>query len=99
VTALEAAAQAHADLLDRLERIERAQAEILRRLDEQARRGEAEFLDGVALAKVLGITGAALRMRLRRGSGLAGIALVVDGRRVWRRADVEALLSRGRGGK
>ena len=95
MTALEAAAQAHHDLLDRLDRIERHQAEILRRLDEQAKRGEVEFLDSAALAQMLGVTGAALRMRLRRGSDLAGIALMVDGRRVWRRSDVEALVARG----
>lgn len=61
-----------------------------------AHRGEAEILDGPALARLLGVTPAALRMRLRRGSDLAAVARTVDGRRVWRRADVDLLLARGR---
>jgi hypothetical protein len=94
MTALEAAARAHADVVDRLERIERAQEEILRRLAEQSHSMEAEYLDSPALATALGITSAALRMRLRRGSDLASIALMLDGRRAWRRRDVDALVAR-----
>ena len=99
MTALEAAAQAHADVMAHLERIERAQAEIVRKLDALTVRGEAELLDSTALAQLLGITGAALRMRLRRGSDLVGLAVELDGRRVWRREDVRALLRRGRCGR
>lgn len=57
---------------------------------------EAHYLDSSALAKMLGISPAALRMRLRRGSAFSGIALTVDGKRVWRRGDIEALIARNR---
>ena len=59
--------------------------------------GRSEFIDGPALAGMLGLTGAALRMRLHRGSDLAGIARIVDGRRLWARRDVEVLLARSDG--
>jgi hypothetical protein len=36
-------------------------------------------------------------MRLARGSELAAIAFVVDGRRCWRRSEVDALLRRRNG--
>jgi len=54
------------------------------------------FIDTNALAAVLGgITARALRARLRRGSDFAAIALTVDGKKVWRRSDVEALIATG----
>jgi hypothetical protein len=46
------------------------------------------------LAAYLGIKESTLRTRLHRGSELAQIALTLDGRRCWRRTDVDSLLSR-----
>jgi len=91
----EAAERAHADLLVRLSHIEEQQEQILRLLAELRRREEAEYLDVAALAKLLGITSPALRMRMKRGSTLLGIALRIDGKRVWRRTDVEMLIAKG----
>lgn len=69
-------------------------AEVRAALAEQR---ECQLLDSRGLADYLGTTPAALRMRLRRGSDLAAIAVELDGKRAWRRADVEALIARGRG--
>jgi len=60
-----------------------------------AEREADRLLDGPALARYLGLTPAALRMRLRRGSSLGRLALDLDGRKVWRRADVDAAIRDG----
>jgi len=67
-------------------------AEVVR--EALAEREADRLLDAPALARYLGCSPAALRMRLHRGSALAQLALTVDGRRVWRRSDVEAMLRR-----
>lgn len=64
---------------------------VRRLLDEN---DQDQLLDTNALSRVLGISPRALRMRLTRGSQLAEIALSIDGRRVWRRRDVQALMAR-----
>jgi hypothetical protein len=56
------------------------------------------FLDAHDLAGLLGISPEALRKRLARGSELAAVAVTLDGRRVWRRGEVTAMLSRPRRG-
>ena len=56
-------------------------------------REETCYLDSKQLAQRLGITRRALSQRLHRGSQLAAIAQWLDGKRVWRRQDVEALLT------
>jgi hypothetical protein len=62
----------------------------------ERRDAPAELLDVPALARLCGCSPRALRQRLRRGSELASIALKVDGRRRWRRGDIDALLARAR---
>lgn len=53
-----------------------------------------ELLDTSGLAKLLGCTPRALRMRLARGSELVALALTVEGRRAWKRSDVDGWLAR-----
>lgn len=64
--------------------------------EEMERRDAEQHMDSVALAKYLGLSGAkALNGRLARGSALLGIALKLDGARVWRKSDVDRLLADG----
>jgi hypothetical protein len=56
-------------------------------------REAAGYLDSAQLAQRLGITTRALNARLRRGSDLAAIARSLDGKRVWLRQDLEALIA------
>lgn len=69
-------------------------AEILKALE--AREKTIHF-NSTQLAQYLGITRRALSMRLRRGSKLATIAKTLDGKRVWRRDEVDGLLGRQSG--
>lgn len=57
-------------------------------------RDVAQYINQTELGHWLGIKSSALSMRLKRGGELASLARTVDGRRVWSRADVEALLAR-----
>lgn len=52
------------------------------------------IMDTVALARYLNITRSALSQRLRRASSLASISTYLDGKQVWRKSDVDALLIR-----
>lgn len=64
--------------------------ELKRALDE---RDADQLLDTKALARLLGAPSArAVRARLSRGSELAAIAFVVDGRKMWRRSEVMRVL-------
>lgn len=54
-------------------------------------RDEMELLDQPALARIMNCSNEALRMRLKRGSVLAQLAVNIDGRRMWRRRDIDAL--------
>jgi hypothetical protein len=65
-------------------------AEVLERV--LVDRDRDRLLDRRALAALIGITPAALRQRLRRGSDLAQLATILDGKQMWRRSDVEGLL-------
>jgi hypothetical protein len=66
-----------------------------------ARHAADRLLDSVALAEYLGLSVKAVGMRLsrartgKRPSALAAIALQLDGRRVWRKADVDGLVASG----
>jgi hypothetical protein len=51
------------------------------------------FVSQADLARYLGITPKALSMRLARGSELMALAMTVDGRRAWRKSEVDAVLS------
>jgi hypothetical protein len=62
----------------------------------ERRNSPSELLDLPTLAALLGCSTRALRARLRRGSELGSVALEIDGRKVWRRSDVDAFLARGR---
>jgi predicted transcriptional regulator len=62
--------------------------------DELRQRDATEYINQSALARLLGLTPAALSMRIKRGGELAQIARTIDGRRVWARRDLEAMLSR-----
>jgi len=76
---------------DLVERVAEAAAQkVLAALDA---RESSTYLSTVQLAEHMGLSTRALYMRLRRGSSLSAIALTVDGRKVWRRRDVDALLS------
>ena len=82
-----AAQRAVARVLEHLPEIIRAELD---------RRHAGALLSHAALAKRLGISAKALSARLARGSELAALALNVGGRRVWRAADLDAALARGR---
>lgn len=73
-------------------------AELRATVERLAARDEAAYLDTVGLARVLGCSPRALRMRLGRPSGdtLRALAVEIGGRRMWRRSDVDALARRGR---
>jgi hypothetical protein len=83
-------AKQHADIIAGVREVVRT---------EMAAREAERILDDGSLAKLLGISRRALQARLSRGSELANIATRLDGRRVWRKSDVEALVARGGAGK
>jgi len=78
-----------------VEAVRAAVAEELKRaLDE---RDSEQLLDTNALAKLMGVPSArAMRARLSRGSQLAGLAFLVDGKKMWRRSEVMRVLEQAR---
>jgi hypothetical protein len=61
--------------------------------EELARASTERIMSRVQLAEYLGISAKALGMRLARGSALTAIRFALDGKEVWRKSDVDALLS------
>lgn len=74
-------------------RIEAALARVLERREQDRIMSQAD------LARYLGLRPGTLAMRIARGSALASIAVTLDGRRVWRKSDVDLLLSAAKAAK
>ena len=71
-------------------------AEVVELRTEIRRRDLTEWLSQADVARKLGLSAAAMSMRCKRGrSQLAQLASTVDGKRVFRRADIEAMLAKG----
>lgn len=92
---LDANALAAALIIELRDALVRAVEEAVRQsLDQSV--GE-RFLDVRELSALLGVTPAALKMRMRRGSSLRSLAVQIDGRRLWPRSVVLAALRVGSG--
>jgi hypothetical protein len=80
---------------------EQVAAKILEKLPELvrvelARRDADRHMDSTELTRYIGLPSTkALNARLGRGSALKAIALNLDGKRVWRKSDVDRLLADG----
>jgi hypothetical protein len=60
------------------------------------RRDSDRIMDTGELASYLGISPAALRKRISRGSELASLRFELDGRAVWKKCDIDAAVARKR---
>jgi hypothetical protein len=77
--------------------VERVTERVVRRC--LAEREQDVWLDSAKTAELIGIEPAALKMRVHRGGELAEMAVMVNGRRRWRRSDVMAWVAQQKGGR